>query len=298
MTASCLPQYRAFRILVGCIILMWCTGSIAVAGEKAATLSAPILRHRVAVVAMPPNTDQANQPNTVLVKSDAWNALLLKEGVMIKEDEWAIAVDLTKAVMTESNAFRVVEMPMAGTKSENEPVNVLLAKYGTGLNGKRVFFRLVEAKSGTVLASSEAIAASMKEAVEDALSKLQREVNLLPWRCHVVGLSGELMVIDRGRLDGIRTGQEFTGFSVDNAGAADAALPEEQRIMQYGKKTGNYKVVEEGQDFSKVQGVDKAPLLKKGDILAMPDIRLKDRTRESRGKRLWDEVYKSHKVNG
>jgi len=261
------------------------------AQENASPLSQPVLQHRVAVVALPPSGGTTNQANTILVKSEAWQALLLNEGVTITPDEWATAVDLTKATLGQSDTFRVVEMPGAGDAAENAPGLVLLARYGVGLNGTRAFFRLVEAKSGTLLTSADATAAAMKTAIEKALSKIQSEVALLPWRCHVVGVNGDVMVIDRGRLDGIRVGQEFVGYSLDKAATNAMALPDEQRIMQYGKRTGSYKVVEEGQLFSKAQAKEDAVTLKAGDILELPEIRMKDRGRESRGKRAWDNLY-------
>lgn len=280
---------------------MWCglaAGMVAcgVAGQllaedAASPLSQPVLRHRVAVVALPPSGGPTNQANTILVKSEAWQALLLNEGVTITADEWATAVDLTKATLGESDTFRVVEMTGAGDAVENAPGLVLLARYGVGLNGTRAFFRLVEAKSGTLLTSADATATAMKIAIEKALSKIQSEAALMPWRCHVVGVNGDLMVIDRGRLDGIRAGQEFIGYSLDKAATNATALPDEQRIMQYGKRTGTYKVVEEGQVFSKAQATENAVALKAGDILELPEIRMKDRGRESRGKRVWDNLY-------
>lgn len=261
------------------------------AEDNASPLSQPVLRHRVAVIALPPSGGSTNQPNTILVKSEAWQALLLNEGITITPDEWATAVDLTKAALGESDTFRVVEMPGAGDASENAPGFVLLARYGVGLNGTRAFFRLVEAKSGTLLTSADATATAMKTAIENALTKIQSEAALMPWRCHVVGVNGDLMVIDRGRLDGIRAGQEFVGYSLDKAATNAAAVPDEQRIMQYGKRTGIYKVVEEGQVFSKAQAKEDAVALKAGDVLELPEIRIKDRERGTRGRRVWDKLY-------
>jgi hypothetical protein len=261
------------------------------AEDNASPLSQPVLRHRVVVIALPPSGGSTNQANTVLVKSEAWQALLLNEGVTITPDEWATAVDLTKATLGESDTFRVVEMPGAGDAAENAPGLVLLARYGVGLNGTRAFFRLVEAKSGSLLTSADATATALKTAIEKALSKIQSEAALLPWRCHVVGVNGDLMVIDRGRLDGIRVGHEFIGYTLDKAATNATALPDEQRMMQYGKRTGIYKVVEEGQVFSKAQGKENAVALKAGDILEQPEIRMKDRGRASRGRRVWDGIY-------
>jgi hypothetical protein len=261
------------------------------AEDNASPLNQPILRHRVAVIALPPSGGSTNQPNTILVKSEAWQALLLNEGITTTPDEWATAVDLTKAVLGESDTFRVVEMSGASDNADNAPGFVLLARYGVGLNGTRAFFRLVEGKSGTLLTSADATAPAMKTAIENALSKIQSKAALMPWRCHVVGVNGDLMVIDRGRLDGIRAGQEFVGYSLDKAATNTAAVPDEQRIMQYGKRTGIYKVVEEGQVFSKAEAKGNAVALKAGDILELPEIHMKDRGRESRGKRVWDNLY-------
>jgi hypothetical protein len=61
--------------------------------------------------------------------------------------------------------------------------------------------------------------------------------------------------------------------------------------MKYGKKTGQYKVIEEGKLFSKVEPVGDAQLLATGDVLEQPEIWLKDKKRESRAKRVWDKIY-------
>ena len=261
------------------------------AEEAGATLSQPVLRHRVAVVAVPPAGTSTNQPNTLLLKSEAWKALLLDEALTITPDEWATAVDLTKAVVGASDTFRVVELPTRAGSGASAPGLALIARYGIGLKGKRVFFRLVEADTGTLLKSADATAAEMKTAIEDALSKIQGEADLLAWRCHVVGLNGDLMVIDRGRIDGVRDGNEFVGYSMAKAATNAPGLSDEQRIMQYGKRAGTYKVVEEGKAFSKVEPVGDAAGLKAGDILELPEIRLNDRGQKSRGKSFWNRVY-------
>ncbi len=263
------------------------------AQDTASPLSQPVLRHRLAVVALPSSGGPTNQANTILVKSEAWQALLLNEGITITPDEWATAVDLTKATLGKSDTFRVVEMSVAGGAAENAPGLVLLARYGVGLNGTRAFFRLVEANSGTLLTSADATATAMKDAIEMALSKIQSEAALLPWRCHVVGVNGDLMVIDRGRLDGLRAGDEFIGYSLDKAPENAMALPDEQRIMQYGKRTGIYRVVEDGQVFSKAQATENAVALQAGDILELPEIRMRDRGRNLRGRRAWDNLYEN-----
>ena len=61
--------------------------------------------------------------------------------------------------------------------------------------------------------------------------------------------------------------------------------------MTHGTKAGVYRVIEAGQNFSKVEPVDNAPVLKAGDILQTPEIRFQDRLRKSRGRSAWDKLY-------
>lgn len=277
------------------------------AQEKAAEEAAALppqgvpLKHRVSFVAIPSATGTATDAAPAfIVKSESWKALSLLEGVVISGDDWATASDLTRATLAKSDLFRVVEVPKTwsgvveplkpGKAVEGMPSMLLLARYGIGANGKTAYFTLVDPFSGGTVKQAQATAADMREAVDKALAELEREAAMRAWRCRVIGVKDKQMVIDRGRLDGLRAGQQFLGYKIE--AAADApALAEEAWLMMHGKRTGSYKLVEEGQEFSKVEGVESAPVLAAGDILEIPEIVLKDRGKASRGTRTWDKIY-------
>jgi hypothetical protein len=172
------------------------------------------------------------------------------------------------------------------------PDYLLIAVFGTGNEGRKVFLRLVEPCTGNVLSTADAVAGKFEESIPKALKKIEDDVALFAWRCRVIETAGARNIINRGRLDGVRNGDEFQGYKIDpGQGKQNVMMPEELLIMKSGVKSGKYKVVEEGQQFSKVEPVGGAPLLSAGDFLEQPDIWLKDRKRESRGKRTWDKIY-------
>ncbi|MCX6983596.1 MAG: hypothetical protein NT118_02435 [Lentisphaerae bacterium] len=142
-----------------------------------------------------------------------------------------------------------------------------------------------------VLSTADAAAGKFEDSIPKALKKIEDDVALFAWRCRVIETAVTRNIINRGRLDGVRSGDEFQGYKIDSQGKQNDTMPEELLIMKSGVKTGKYKVVEEGQQFSKVEPVGDAPLLSAGDFLEQPDIWLKDRNRESRGRRTWDKIY-------
>jgi hypothetical protein len=259
-------------------------------------------RQRVAVVTAPPAQATAQDAPRFLLGWDSWKALLLREGVTLAESEWADAVDLTRVRVGKSDMLRVVTPPVSWVKSEEQPDwkgtgkdapdKLLLVKYSAGTAGRGVFFSLVDPYSGVTVLDAEATAADMRAAIDRAISEMEDELALFPWRCRVSGASEDAMVIDRGYYDGLRAGQQFVGYTIAPDKKATLALGEEKAIMLHGKKAGLYELTETGNNHAKVVPVDDAPLLSEGDVLEIPEIRLKDRTRKSRGSRLWNKIYR------
>ena len=135
-------------------------------------------------------------------------------------------------------------------------------------------------------------APDMVQAIRNALADIEGELAMMPWRCHVTGVREQQMIIDRGYIDGLREGAELQGYAMDSIeNAGRAAMSDEEFLMTHGMKAGSYRVVEAGQNFSKVEPVDNAPVLKAGDVLQTPEIRFKDRLRKTRGQRAWDKLY-------
>jgi hypothetical protein len=251
-----------------------------------------VLRHRVQIVALPPRQGKPapESVDTIILKSEGWKALLLEEGITIGETEWASAVDLLKAQTSTSEAFRVAGMPSRAQDGKTEMV--MLARFGIGTTGSCVFACLLDGATGNTLASASARAASMQEAIGDVLASLENEAVLMPWRCRVAGKNDGAMIIDRGRLDGLRNSQRLVGYAMAPEAAKQSEMNLELLVMQFGTRKGLYEVVEEGQEFCKVAPVDGAPVLTTGDVLELPAVALKDRQPNSRSHRVWDKLYK------
>ena len=261
------------------------------------------LRQRVAVVAVPPTADSAagSSPDFV-VAFEAWKVLLDKEGVTISPGDWATALDATKSIVGKSDVMRVMELPLAWrqlksapgiTPGETQsPALLLLSRFGISSSGRTAYFKLADPYTGAVMADATATAPDMVQAIRNALAEIEGNLAMMPWRCHVTGVREQQMVIDRGYIDGLRQGNELQGYSMDSVeNSARAAMSDEEFLMTHGTKAGVYRVIEVGQNFSKVEPVDNAPVLKAGDILQTPEIRFQDRLRKSRGRSAWDKLY-------
>jgi hypothetical protein len=254
-------------------------------------LESSVLRRHVQIVAIPSTATQTDGIDKVLLESDAWKALLIKEGVAIGRDEWAGAVDLLQTQASNSRAFRVVYgSPNAG-KEGVDAAWILLARFGVGSVGKRAFLHLLEGGTRRTVVSAEATADSMEAAIHAALTELEDKTVLLPWYCAVVGVRDGAMVIDRGRLDGLHKGQKFFGYGLAPE-ASKSAVSAELLLMKFGTRKGIYEVSEEGQEFCLVKPVGDAPLLKDGDVLELPMVARPVREPDTRGHRTWDDIYR------
>jgi len=286
-----------------CLSLLFASVALAraeTAGGKPGLKTVPP-RHRVAVLTVPRDATEGETPPAFVLKSDEWKALLARDGIAIGENEWAGAGDLLKAAIAGSGLLRAVDMPASWKSGKTEPGRdakapdaLLLARFGVGDRGRSVFLRLVDPHAGTALAQVDARAQNMKSAVEKALKDLEDEISLLAWRCRITGVAaaGKAMVIDRGYLDGLREGQRFVGYALEGEAKEHAGLSDERALMLHGRKRGMYELAEVGQNVSRVEPVDDAPALAVGDVLQLPEIRLGDRVRRSRGRRLWDKLYR------
>lgn len=258
--------------------------------------------HRVAVLAVPSSSSAEGDVPKFIVEFDAWKTLLVDEGVLLKDEEWAGAVDLARVAIGKSDLFRVVDFPAGWSRKEKEPGwdpsdknapdKLVLARFTVGSRGRGVFLRLVDPYSGLSMAEAEAMATDMSMAIDKAISEMENEAAMFPWRCRVSGVSGDNIVINRGYLDGLREGQRFFGYSIKGDTELKSLVSDEESLMLNGARTGEYEITEAGRNFSKLKPVEDAPVLEPGDVLEIPEIRLDDRRRKSRGKRLWDNLYK------
>jgi hypothetical protein len=252
-------------------------------------------------VTIPPSGKLESEQN-LIIKTEAWRALLLKEGITIDTEEWAGAVDLLNSEVSASDIFRPIRNRIEMIQNEGENISrakpkdlplVMLARFGVGIQGRGVFLYLIDGSSGITLYTVDSWENSMKKAIKKAVSELEEKMSLLAWRCLVRDRTDNAMIIDRGRFDGVRKGQKFIGYKISKKQAGVSSPDMEFMIMRYGTRTWVYIVAEEGQEFSKVVPVDNATLLETGDILEIPEIVLQDRERDTRGRKVWDKIYKN-----
>ncbi|MBW1743722.1 MAG: hypothetical protein JRJ47_09890 [Deltaproteobacteria bacterium] len=268
---------------------------------EAASIQSDVLKHRVQVVAVPPDRTEKEGITTFVLETEGWKALLLEEGISISKDEWASALDLLRTETASSSVFRLVKsgigvLRKGGTQGHADsdsalPPLFLLARFGVGTSGNRVFVNLVDGSTGNTILTADDVAESMQEAIRKALVELEEEAALMPWRCRVVGQTKNAIVIDRGYLDGLRKGQQLIGYSMNPEAKKHVGMAPELLIMQFGTRRGSYEISDEGQEFAKATPVAGAPLLSDGDFLELPAIRIPDRQRDNRGRRVWDKLY-------
>ena len=260
-----------------------------------------VLRHRLAVV--PISSYSKKKPEvSALIKILDPKILFPEEGVIIPIEDWATVIDLTKSEVDKSDFMRLVELPAInekrGQKSKlfsslaDELDLILLVKYGAAGNKRRVFFRLLEADSGHLITTTDKTSLELSEAVHNALAEIEDHLLTMAWRCRVIAVTNKQMIINRGRVDGLREGVELVGYSIKKQASVDVQEPEELLIMKYGEKKGLYKVIETRNEFSRIVPANEGgQILSIGDILEMPEVRLKERDIKSRGSRVWDKIY-------
>lgn len=287
-----------FVLLVSVVMLFGASLAVC-ASDGNLVLDSEILRHRVEVFVVPFEEEQTENATTVIFKTQAWQALLLEEGVFIGEKEWASALDLLKTVTFSSPLFRVINnafLPqITGTDASgklSEASMVLLARFGVSSKGKRIFLYLIDGRSGKTISVQDKVAPTMELAIRKAVTELEETIALMPWRCRVLSGTEGAFIIERGELDGISRGQKFVGYAIAPDAAMDSVRDLELLTLQFGKRKGIYVVDEVGLEYSRLTPVDNAPMLAQGDVLELPAIRFQQRERNTRGKRVWREIYK------
>lgn len=260
-----------------------------------------ILRHRLAV--LPISSKSGTAPSmTTLIKILDSRIIFPGEGVTISTEEWATIIDLTKSEISKSNYLRLVDLPIDGDKKakESKPISlvsdeadlILFVSYGVDKNRKRFFFQLVEAFSGSLIYTAEANAPEIGEAIRKALFDIDDRLLRMPWRCEIISVTGKHMIINRGDIDGLKEGIELVGYSMKSQPKSGKPESEELRLMKYGNKKGLYRVVEVQSNFSKIVPSAGNENLAKGDILELPQIKIRDRDMKTRGRQMWDKIYK------
>lgn len=253
------------------------------------------LKHRAAVMSMS-ELSKDREKAEILIKSHDVLVYSRDEGLLLEKDDLASVVDMTKEVLGKSDFLRIVEMPLTLSKRDlesdvgNSPGLVILVNYGSSGKEKRVFTRLLELSSGQTIYSTEARGVDFRAAVQKGLADLEKWLLTQAWRCRIIGLRKKEMIIDRGRLDGLREGVELIGYTLAES-PRGRQESDEAMLLKYGTKVGTYTVVEAKNNYAKVRATDGNKLLGEGDMLEMPEVRLADRDIKTRGSRMWDKIY-------
>jgi hypothetical protein len=284
------------------ILVTFCIIPSVFAGQDELLLQSEVLKHRVEIHAVPPPERRDENVNVFIIKTEAWRELLLDESVTIEPHEWINIQDLIKREVSSSDIFRVTNNGLARLKgeesSELKAIDVvgapliMLVKFGIGQRGKGLFIYLVNAGTGNTLYTTSAWGQDMRTIIRKMLAELEEKVLFMAWRCKVVDRRGNEMIIDRGRLDGISKGQKLIGYSISADAWKSPPVSQELFLMKYGTRRGVYVVSEEGEEYSKISPQDSAPMLREGDIVEMPAITFKKRERDTRGRRIWDKIYR------
>jgi hypothetical protein len=255
----------------------------------------PVLKHRVSVVSLSELSRDKQKASLVLKNPDPL-VYFQEEGVMMDLNDWASVVDLAKSELTKSDCLRVMELPKSLSRkdidanSSEQPALVMLLSYGTAGKERRLYSRLIELSSGQSVFSTESAGPDLRIAVRESLRKIENWLLTQAWRGRVIGVRNDEMVINRGRLDGLREGARLIGYSLKGA-AKGTKESEEALLLRYGDRLGTYTVVEARNNYAKVKLTEGKRLLAEGDILEMPEMRLIERDIRTRGNRMWDKIY-------
>jgi hypothetical protein len=275
-----------------CVILSLPVSSTAAGIDPA---SQTVLKHRIAVIALS-ELSKEKERYSILFKSDDSIHYMAEEGTLMEAGDQASIVDLIKGELSKSEFLRVVELPKTlakkdiETNSGDQPGLIALLSFGVSKQERKLFTRLLEVSSGQTVFSVETAGADFRTASRECAASLDNWLLKQAWRCRVIGVRGHEMVINRGRLDGIREGTTLVGYSFKGQSGISRE-PEEESILKYGTRCGTYTVVEARNNFARVKAVESGRILGKGDILEMPEVVMPERDIKSRGSRIWDKIY-------
>ncbi len=255
-----------------------------------------ILKHRVTVLSLSELSADKEKAAIFLKKTDLL-VYLPKDGVVMEEGDLASVVDLTKGELSRSDYVRVMEVPRTLSKKEvtpessDRPELVVLVSYGITGKGNKVFVRLLEVSSGQTVFSTQAEGHDLGTAVRQSLSGVEDWLLTQAWRCRVIGVRGGAVVINRGRLDGLREGAKLVGYGMRGVPKGDKES-DEATLLKYGNRVGTFIVTEVRNNFAKARADGGKMTLREGDILELPEVRIPDRDVRTRDNRLWDKIYK------
>lgn len=283
------------KVVVGLIMMvllsLGCQFVMAQERESQISLNqTPALKYRVNVV--PAVSQKSMVPDFVL--GFLRNPVLFpEEGIVAETDEWGTLLDLFKVEVETTETLRLVEDCGSDVASAMLPDYFLVFSYALQPSGRKIFCRLIESDSRSITLSCEGLGRDIRSAIKDVLTKIDQKLFLQAWRCQVESQDSQgRAIINRGHLDGVDVGLKLVGYRVSTTENKEKKLSRELRIMQAGKKTGQYEVVKISGNYAVVVACNKSTRLSTGDLLELPEVVIPKRNVKSRGRKAWQGIYR------
>lgn len=261
-------------------------------------MQSAVLKHRILVMDLTEDLEDYLDASTI-INIFGPQVKLPKRGQLLSIKNRDQISEKIKTALFDSELIRIIGNPFSEGKKEelDKAVEedkldlVLFIKYSQEKSIKEVYFQLTEADSGNSIKYIEAKAQTFDTAIRKAMTDLEEELFLLPWRCKVIALKEGGMIINRGRLDGLLEDLKLIGYSINSNKKQKNDEPMELMLMKYGKKEGLYRVTELQRHYSVVIPDSNNKILSIGDILELPEIRFDDKNRRTRGSQTWDKIF-------
>jgi len=241
-----------------------------------------VLRHRVVLEAVAAEP----VPGTTSVDLTIASGSGSSSGPRRDSPSTALPRDLASMALSRSPHFRLVE-PTSTTGTAAADAIVILRHSEPNQTPVRVWLRLLDPSSRAVSALAEGDAPSLEGAIEVAVAELGRQVIRRAYHLQVAESRQGLMLVRRGRADGLEQGMRFRGFRSAGTPAASA----EEAILWAGEPAGQYELVTVQEGAATVRPLAGAPALEPGDWLELPAIVLPPADRPSRERSVIDSLY-------
>lgn len=244
----------------------------------------PVLKRRVAVEA-------AGIPQDEREFSARISAPTAAERLRVNlQREIMTGTDVLKAAIGASAEFRVIEPAPGATPGKDTDLLLNLAvAWEDGAKPWRVTLRVIEPASRIARGVYAAEATNLNEAVQAAVRRMGRELALGAIVLEVIQTASGGGVVSRGLDDGLRVGARLAGFRP----AADTAKDGDREVaLITGTPLGEYEVVSARAGVSVWRPLGSAPPLATGDLLEVPEFRLRRPDEPTRARDIQDTIYK------
>lgn len=271
-------------------IVMWSRGIPICPGQS--LNDSAVLKHRLSLLPYQERMLQttSNGVTQIHVAIGSWNTWIPQAGVLLPIEEQAQAKDLTIKIFNEQSSIRMVLF--SESKEEDQPANPLavLARYGLTSDRYRLIFHLIDLPTSSVLTTVDVTGSTLDATIRDAAVGIDRALTRLPWHARVIDVVDGLAVLDRGRLDGLRAGQNLKAHRVAPEKIKSTKDPE---LLLFAGSTelGMCRIEEVSGNYAKARLKDRAAAFQQDDRVVLPEIVLEDRQPRSRARSVWDSLY-------